>query len=66
MAELFGGFPEAFYVAYRRAWPLDAGFETRKTLYNLYHILNHFNMFGASYLNQARRMIERLLAELRG
>ncbi|MFN6961875.1 MAG: fructosamine kinase family protein, partial [Rhodocyclaceae bacterium] len=45
--------------------PLDPGFETRKTLYNLYHILNHFNMFGASYLNQARRMIERLLAELR-
>lgn len=66
MAELFGGFPEAFYAAYRRAWPLDEGFETRKTLYNLYHILNHYNMFGASYLSQARRMIERLLAELRG
>ncbi len=66
MAELFGGFPEAFYAAYRRAWPLDEGFETRKTLYNLYHILNHYNMFGAAYLSQARRMIERLLAELRG
>jgi len=66
MAELFGGFPEAFYAAYRAAWPLDPGFEVRKTLYNLYHILNHFNMFGASYLGQARRMIERLVAELRG
>lgn len=66
MAELFGGFPEAFYAAYRTAWPLDPGFETRKTLYNLYHILNHFNLFGAGYLNQARRMIERLVAELRG
>ncbi|MFN3884068.1 MAG: fructosamine kinase family protein [Rhodocyclaceae bacterium] len=66
MAELFGGYPEAFYAAYRVHWPLDAGFETRKTLYNLYHILNHFNMFGASYLNQARRMIEWLLAELKG
>jgi fructosamine-3-kinase len=66
MAELFGGFPEAFYAAYREAWPLDPGYETRKTLYNLYHVLNHFNLFGASYLGQAKRMIERLLAELKG
>ena len=66
MTELFGGFPESFHVAYRRAWPLDAGYETRKTLYNLYHVLNHFNLFGAGYLGQARRMIDKLLAELRG
>lgn len=66
MSELFGGFPESFYAAYRLAWPLDAGYETRKTLYNLYHVLNHFNLFGAGYLNQARRMIGTLLAELRG
>jgi fructosamine-3-kinase len=66
MAELFGGFPESFYAAYREAWPLSEGFETRKTLYNLYHILNHFNLFGASYLGQAQRMIDRLVAELRG
>lgn len=65
MAELFGGFPESFYAAYRMAWPLDAGYETRKTLYNLYHILNHYNMFGGGYLGQARRMIEKLSAELR-
>jgi fructosamine-3-kinase len=65
MAELFGGFPESFYAAYRLAWPLDAGYETRKTLYNLYHILNHYNMFGGGYLGQARRMIEKLSAELR-
>lgn len=65
MAELFGGFPESFHVAYRRAWPLDRGYETRKPLYNLYHILNHFNLFGGAYLGQAQRMIERLLAELR-
>jgi protein-ribulosamine 3-kinase len=66
MSELFGGFADAFYAAYRSAWPLDAGYETRKTLYNLYHVLNHFNLFGAGYLGQARRMIEKLLAELRG
>jgi fructosamine-3-kinase len=65
MSELFGGFPESFYAGYRAAWPLDAGYETRKTLYNLYHVLNHFNLFGAAYLGQARRMIEKLLAELR-
>ncbi|HZV54147.1 MAG TPA: fructosamine kinase family protein [Rhodocyclaceae bacterium] len=65
MTELFGGFPESFYAAYRAAWPLDPGYETRKTLYNLYHVLNHFNLFGAGYLGQARRMIEKLLAELR-
>ena len=65
MAELFGGFPESFYAAYRAAWPLDPGYETRKTLYNLYHVLNHFNLFGAGYLGQARRMIARLNAELR-
>ncbi|MCX8087635.1 MAG: fructosamine kinase family protein [Rhodocyclaceae bacterium] len=66
MSELFGGFPESFYAAYRLAWPLDPGYETRKTLYNLYHVLNHLNLFGAAYLNQAKRMIDKLLAELRG
>lgn len=65
MSELFGGFPESFYAAYRLAWPLDAGYETRKTLYNLYHVLNHFNLFGSGYLNQAKRMIDKLLAELK-
>jgi fructosamine-3-kinase len=66
MSELFGGFPESFYAAYRLAWPLDPGYETRKTLYNLYHVLNHFNLFGGGYLGQAKRMIEKLVAELRG
>ncbi len=66
MSELFGGFPESFYAAYRLAWPLDPGYETRKTLYNLYHVLNHFNLFGGGYLGQAKRMIEKLAAELRG
>jgi fructosamine-3-kinase len=65
MAELFGGFPENFYAAYRAAWPVSADYETRKLLYNLYHVLNHFNLFGASYLGQARRMTGMLLAELR-
>lgn len=66
MTELFGGFPEAFYAAYREAWPLAEGYESCKTLYNLYHVLNHLNLFGSGYLRQAERMIDRLLAELRG
>ncbi len=65
MSELFGGFPDSFYAAYREAWPLDADYETRKPLYNLYHVLNHYNLFGAAYLGQARRMIERLHSDLR-
>lgn len=65
MTELFGGFPTSFHAAYRAAWPLDPGYETRKPLYNLYHILNHFNLFGSAYLGEAQRMIERLLAALK-
>ncbi|MCF8199729.1 MAG: fructosamine kinase family protein [Sulfuritalea sp.] len=65
MAELFGGFPTEFFAAYRVVWPLDPGYEARKPLYNLYHILNHFNLFGGAYLGQAQRMIEKLLADLK-
>ncbi len=65
MTELFGGFGGAFYDAYQAVWPLDPGYRVRKTLYNLYHILNHANMFGGGYAGQARRMMEQLLAELR-
>jgi protein-ribulosamine 3-kinase len=64
MTELFGGFPTSFYVAYRQAWPLDEGFEVRKQLYNLYHVLNHVNLFGQGYLGQAERMAARLATEL--
>jgi fructosamine-3-kinase len=64
MSELFGGFPASFYAAYRDAWPLADGYEQRKTLYNLYHILNHLNLFGGAYRHQAERMIGQLLAEI--
>lgn len=64
MTELFGGFGQDFYAAYRANWPLDPGYSLRKQLYNLYHILNHFNLFGGGYAGQAESMIERLLAEL--
>lgn len=47
--ELFGGFPQAFYEAYNEAWPLDPEYKERKDLYNLYHLLNHLNLFGEGY-----------------
>lgn len=64
MTELFGGFGREFYAAYRGAYPLDAGYAVRKTLYNLYHILNHLNLFGGGYHSQALGMIDSLLSEL--
>ncbi len=64
MTELFGGFEEGFYASYREVWPLDGGYPVRKDLYNLYHVLNHFNLFGGGYGHQAARMMDRLLAEL--
>lgn len=65
LSELFGGLPERFYAAYRNAAPLDPGYERRKTLYNLYHILNHLNLYGRSYLHQAERMAAALVDHLR-
>ncbi len=47
--ELFGGFGARFYAAYDEAWPLDRGYAGRRDLYNLYHLLNHLNLFGEAY-----------------
>lgn len=65
MTELFGGFPGAFYRGYNEVWSLDSGYKQRKTLYNLYHILNHFNLFGGGYASQANSMIEQILSYVR-
>ena len=62
MTSLFGGFDERFYAAYNDVWPLDAGYKHRKTLYNLYHVLNHLNLFGGGYQQQALTMMRQLLA----
>lgn len=64
MSELFGRFDQRFYDAYQASWPLAPGYARRRTLYNLYHMLNHFNLFGGGYAGQVRRMINELLAEL--
>ena len=64
MTHLFGGFDRNFYAAYNEAWPLDDGFRVRKTFYNLYHIINHLNLFGSAYLDQAVSMTRQVLAEV--
>ena len=66
MTELFGGFGPSFYAAYDEVCPLDAGYPSRCVLYQLYHVLNHLNLFGPGYLAQAERMIQQLLAEMSG
>jgi protein-ribulosamine 3-kinase len=62
MTHLFGGFGPRFHAIYAEARPLDPGAEVRRDLYNLYHVLNHLNLFGAAYRGQAEAMIDRLLA----
>ncbi len=64
MTELFGGFPSQFYQAYNDCFAMDVGYSSRKTLYNLYHILNHLNLFGGGYLSQCESMLEQLLNEI--
>lgn len=60
MTELFGGFPREFYRAYTEAFPLPEGYERRKHLYNLYHLLNHLNLFGSGYLGQVKATLSLL------
>lgn len=57
MTELFGGFPQSFYDAYKEAFPLQPGYEERRDLYNLYQLLNHLNLFGPTYLEPVLSII---------
>lgn len=63
MTRLFGGFRREFYEAYEKAWPLPASAARRVDLYNLYHVLNHLNLFGSGYLSQAQTLIDTLLLD---
>jgi len=64
MTELFGGFSQTFYDSYNAVYPLNSDYKTRKTLYNLYHILNHYNLFDGGYASQAESMTRQLLSEI--
>lgn len=59
MTQLFGGFPEAFYRAYEEVRPLTPGWRERFPIYNLYHLLNHLNLFGESYYGSVRQVLRR-------
>ncbi len=65
MTRLFGSAHPDFYAAYDEAYPLSDNYSTRETFYNIYHILNHYNLFGGTYLGQAQQMIRRLLSDIR-
>lgn len=64
--EFFGSFPRSFYEAYDAAFPREAGWQSRRDLYNLYHALNHFNLFGGHYRDRAQALITGLQGELHG
>ncbi|MFQ6003888.1 MAG: fructosamine kinase family protein [Woeseia sp.] len=57
MTRLFGGFGRSFYSAYEESWPMGPGSDDRCRLYQLYHVLNHLNLFGRSYLGRAMQLI---------
>lgn len=59
MTTLFGSFPDVFYRAYQEARPLEPDFRERFPIYNLYHLLNHVNLFGGGYLGQSLSILRR-------
>jgi protein-ribulosamine 3-kinase len=64
MTELFGGFETDFYSAYQAHTPLPDGYQLRRDLYNLYHMLNHLNLFGEAYLSRCENLVNGLLAQI--
>ena len=61
LTELFGGFSDDFYRGYNATWPIEKDYKNRKVLYNLYHLLNHLNLFGRGYLQQVTRSMQHIL-----
>lgn len=57
MTDLFGSYPAEFYSAYNEIRSLDPGYRARYKIYNLYHLLNHLNLFGRGYLSQVRMVL---------
>ena len=61
MTELFGRFPKKFYDGYQTVTQIDEGYHQRRNIYQLYHVLNHANLFGGGYLNQAKAIIRQII-----
>ena len=64
MTELFGGYDRRFYEAYRESGLLMPGYEERRDIYNLYHMLNHLNLFGSGYYGAVMRIVDRILVPI--
>ena len=64
MTSLFGGFSQQFVEAYRSVLPARSGEAERVAIYNLYHLLNHANLFGGSYVSQARNSLKKLIQSM--
>ena len=64
MTELFGGFSPSFYEAYHEVNRIDSGYRDRRDLYNLYHMLNHLNLFGVSYLSSVQRILNQYVGKV--
>ena len=60
LMRMFGGFDQRFYQIYQEALPFPAGNQQRQPLYELYHWLNHVNLFGASYVPQVQASLNQL------
>ncbi len=61
MSRLFGGVPPMFYEHYQTLLPMETGWQQRMDIYNLYHLLNHLNLFGGSYRQQAMSIVQRFI-----
>ena len=62
MTQLFGSFGGRFYDAYNEYWPMGSGWEDRMDLYNLYHMLNHVNLFGSGYVGSVSSIVNRYVS----
>lgn len=60
MTEMFGGFGKPFYQAYEAVRPLSPEYDRKREIYNLYHFLNHYNLFGGAYLGHCREAFTRI------
>ena len=64
MTKLFGGFNKEFYQGYEEIWPLDKCSKDRTEIYNLYHLLNHANIFGGSYKESSLKILKDLRSQI--
>lgn len=60
MTQLFGTLPDRFYDTYQQCLPMPSGWQQRMPVYNIYHLLNHLNLFGSSYLQSVRSGLAQL------